>query len=216
MYQPRAFEETRIAVLHDLIRRYPLATLVTTGPDGPEADHIPLHLAHDGSFCGVLQGHVARANPIWQNASKGEVLVIFHGPQRYISPSWYATKTETGKVVPTWNYVVVHAHGPLLVHDDPAWVRAQMEILTQAQESGFAQPWGVSDAPADFTERLIQQVVGMEIPISRLIGKWKVSQNQPLHNRHSVIAHLQQDEHPFSREMAELIRFTLENGEALP
>jgi len=175
-----------------------------------------MHLPHDGSVYGVLQGHLPGANPIWQSVPKGEMLVIFHRPQRYISPSWYATKTETVKVVPTWNYVVVHAHGPLQIHDDPTWVRAQMETLTQAQESVFARPWGIPDAPADFTKRLIQQVVGLEIPISRLISKWKVSQNQPLQNRHSVIAHLQQEEQPFSREMAELIRLTLQNDEALP
>lgn len=216
MYQPRTFEETRLTVLHDLMRRYPVATLVAAGPDGPEADHIPLYLAYDGSGFGALQGHVARANPIWQKASEGAVLVIFHGPQRYISPSWYATKGETGKVVPTWNYVVVHAYGLLQIRDDAAWVRAQMEALTQGQESPFVPPWGVSDAPVDFTERLIQQVVGIEISISRLMGKWKVSQNQPLANRHSIIAHLEQDEYPFSKDMAELIRLSLPGKEGLP
>lgn len=222
MYRPDHFEEIRPEVLRDLIRRHPLATLVVLGANGLEANHIPLYLssATEGAL-GVLRGHVARANPVWRDImlpnTNTEVLAIFHGPQSYISPSWYVTKAETGKVVPTWNYAVVHAYGPLQVKDDPEWVREQIVALTRQQESGFAAPWSVADAPQEFTERLIQQVVGIEIPISRWVGKWKVSQNQPIRNRDSVIAQLEQQGRPGSDEMAELIRATCKEGrEELP
>lgn len=213
MYCPEAFAEMHPEVLRALIQHYPLATLVSIGANGLEANHIPLYLAPGGGPQPVLQGHVARANPLWREVSPdGEVLVIFQGPQHYISPSWYATKAETGKVVPTWNYAVVHAYGPLHVKDDPAWVRQQMVALTAQQESGFTLPWQVGDAPRDFTERLIQQVVGIEIPISRWMGKWKVSQNQPLCNRDSVVAHLGQQKQPDSGVMAEYVLASLKDG----
>ncbi|MCK9189302.1 FMN-binding negative transcriptional regulator [Acidithiobacillus sp.] len=213
MYCPDPFAETRPEILRALIQRYPLATLVSVGANGLEANHIPLYLAPDEGPQPVLQGHVARANPLWREVSPdNEVLVIFQGPQHYISPSWYATKAETGKVVPTWNYAVVHAYGRLHVRDDPAWVRQQMVALTAQQENGFTLPWRVEDAPQDFTERLIQQVVGIEIPISRWVGKWKVSQNQPLCNRDSVVAHLAQQKQPDSEAMAEYVLVGLKGG----
>ncbi|WP_230959322.1 FMN-binding negative transcriptional regulator, partial [Acidithiobacillus ferrooxidans] len=156
--------------------------------------------------CGTRQSPVARG------ASDDEVLVIFQGPQHYISPSWYATKAETGKVVPTWNYAVVHAYGPLQVRDDSAWVRQQMVALTAQQENGFTLPWQVEDAPQDFTERLIQQVGGIEISISRWMGKWKISQNQPVGNRDSVVAHLEQQKQIDSGSMAEYVLASLKDG----
>ncbi len=214
MYRPDHFEEIRPEVLRDLIRRHPLATLVTLGANGLEANHIPLYLSSvtEGAL-DVLQGHVARANPVWRDMLPNtEALAIFHGLQSYISPSWYETKAETGKVVPTWNYAVVHAYGPLQVKDDPEWVREQMVALTRQEESGFAVPWSVADAPQEFTDRLIQHVVGIEIPISRWVGKWKVSQNQPLRNCDSVIAQLEQQGRPDSDEMAELVRATCKDG----
>ena len=213
MYCPDPFAETRPEILRALIQRYPLATLVSMGANGLEANHIPLYLAPGEGPQLVLQGHVARANPLWRETPPdGEVLAIFQGPQHYISPSWYATKAETGKVVPTWNYAVVHAYGPLHVKDDPAWVRQQMVALTAQQENGFTLPWRVEDAPQDFTERLIQQVVGIEIPISRWVGKWKVSQNQPVGNRDSVVAHLEQQNQPGSGAMAEYVLNCLKDG----
>lgn len=214
MYRPDHFEEIRPEALRDLIRRHPLATLVTLGANGLEANHIPLYLSSvtEGAL-DVLQGHVTRANPVWRDMLPNtEALAIFHGLQSYISPSWYETKAETGKVVPTWNYAVVHAYGPLQVKDDPEWVREQMVALTRQEESGFAVPWSVADAPQEFTDRLIQQVVGIEIPISRWVGKWKASQNQPLRNRDSVIAQLEQQGRPDSDEMAELVRATCKDG----
>ncbi|MBU2784907.1 FMN-binding negative transcriptional regulator [Acidithiobacillus ferriphilus] len=212
MYCPDPFAETRPEILRALIQRYPLATLVSMGGNGLEANHIPLYLAPGEGPQPVLQGHVARANPLWREVPPDDdVLVIFQGPQHYISPSWYATKAETGKVVPTWNYAVVHAHGPLQVRDDPDWVRQQMVALTAQQENDFTLPWQVDDAPQDFTERLIGQVVGIEIPISRWMGKWKVSQNQPPCNRDSVVAHLARQKQPDSGVMAEYVQTSLKD-----
>ena len=178
MYLPSHFEETRPEVLHALLRSHPLATLVTQTAQGLEANHIPLYvrLLADGSAS--LVGHVARANPIWRETDWSvPVLAVFQGPQHYISPGWYATKQEHGKVVPTWNYAVVHARGTLQVRDDAAWILQQMKELTAQQESAMSHPWRVEDAPADYTERLLAAVVGIEIPMVTLTGKWKVSQN---------------------------------------
>jgi transcriptional regulator len=191
MYIPNQFAQPDIAVLHELVRNHPLATLITLGENGVEANHIPLHLTLTSETQGVLRGHVARANPMWQNyAADKESLAIFHGANSYISPSWYATKQETSKVVPTWNYAVVHVYGNLKVIDDAAWIRSQLEALTHANEAAFAHPWAVSDAPEDFTEKLIEAIVGIELVITRLTGKWKVSQNQPLQNQNSLMTEL--------------------------
>jgi len=188
MYIPSQFEQPDIEVMHELIRNRQLATLVTLGANGINANHIPLHFSPTPEPFGVLRGHIARANPLWRDlASDVETLAIFHGPDAYISPSWYATKQESGKVAPTWNYAVVHAYGSLRVIDDAAWVRTQLEALTQHNEADFPEPWAVSDAPEDFTEKLIEGVIGIEMVITRLIGKWKVSQNQPPQNQRSVI-----------------------------
>lgn len=206
MYSPAHFDESRLEILHGLMHAHPLATLVTLSADGLTANHIPLHLQADGSTFGKLVGHVARANPLWQNPDPScEVLVIFQGPNAYITPSWYATKQDSGKVVPTWNYAVVHAHGPLVVKDDPQWVRAQLQSMTAQHEASRADPWAVADAPREFTDRLVQAIVGIEIPITRLQGKWKVSQNQPAQNRASVIAGLTEQGHGGSADMAALV-----------
>lgn len=188
MYLPQHFEMSRVDVMHALIRARPLAALVTLTANGLVADHIPLLFAPGPTPDGSLHGHVARANPLWREFDKDhEVLAIFQGPDSYVSPSWYATKKETGKVVPTWNYAVVHARGTLRVIDEAGWIRAQIEALTTQNEAALARPWSVADAPRDYTEKLIAAVVGIEIRITRLTGKWKVSQNQPLKNQASVI-----------------------------
>jgi len=188
MYTPNQFSETRLEVLHSLIRSKPLATLVTLDADGLVANHIPLYLRLDGSPRGTLVGHVARANPLWRDTDTAtQVLAIFQGPDAYISPSWYATKQEHGKVVPTWNYAVVQARGTLTVMDDPVWIRAQLLDLTHQQEAAFAKPWAVDDAPRDYTDKMLAALVGIEIPISQLTGKWKVSQNQPPVNQAGVV-----------------------------
>jgi transcriptional regulator len=193
MYLPSHFEETRTEVLHTLLRTHPLATLVTQTARGLEANHIPLYLRVHGDGATSLVGHVARSNPIWKETNFAvPVLAIFQGPQHYISPSWYATKQEHGKVVPTWNYAVVHARGTLQVRDDAVWIFQQMKELTAQQESTLEHPWHVEDAPADYTERMVSAVVGIEIPVTTLIGKWKVSQNQPPANQATVVQALQQ------------------------
>ena len=207
MYIPPQFEQPNIDVMHELIRKRPLATLVTLGSEGIDANHIPLHLSLTPEPFGVLRGHVARSNPIWSDLDSDiEVLAIFHGPDAYISPSWYATKLKTGKVVPTWNYTVVHAYGSLRIIDDAAWVRTQLEALTNYNEAVFSEPWAVSDAPVDFTEKLIAAVVGIEMTITRLSGKWKVSQNQPPQNQNSVIQGLNASGQAEAIAMAGLVK----------
>ncbi len=206
MYCPEIFAEQRPEVLQALVQDHPLAILVTRDGERLEANHIPLLLSVDAGSMS-LHGHLARANPLWRDQpADGEVLVIFQGPQLYISPSWYATKKETGRVVPTWNYIVAHVYGSLQIHDDPAWIRQQMGSLTAQQEASLAEPWQVADAPRDFTERLIQQVTGIEIPITRWLGKWKVSQNQPGENQESIWENLKALGEPQSQAMAGAVR----------
>ncbi|HUD24777.1 MAG TPA: FMN-binding negative transcriptional regulator [Burkholderiaceae bacterium] len=191
MYVPQHFQETRVEVLHELIRAHPLATVVTLAAGGINANHIPLLLALAPDGSGTLRGHVARANPMWSDrVEQVEALAIFQGPHAYVSPSWYPAKREHGKVVPTWNYVVVHAHGPLRVIDDPAWLRGQLESLVARHEALSASPWSISDAPDEFITRMIESIVGFEITVSRLVGKWKVSQNQTGANRAGAVAGL--------------------------
>lgn len=180
--------------------------MVSLGNDGLEANHIPLYLTFGQGSQMVLQGHVARANPLWREASPdSEMLVIFQGPQHYISPSWYVTKAENGKVVPTWNYAIVHAYGPLKINENPDWIRQQMAALTDQQEQNLPQPWHVDDAPPEFTEQVIQQVVGIEIFVTRWMGKWKVSQNQSAGNRDSVNKNLRLQNQPDSAAMSQCI-----------
>jgi len=188
MYLPSHFEETRVDVLHQLVRARPLATLVTLGAAGLNANHLPFELDTEPLPNGTLRCHVARANPVWRDYSLGtEALVIFHGPQVYISPSWYETKTQSGEVVPTYNYAVVHAYGTLRIIQDRAWLRGLVTRLTERFESASAAPWQVSDAPEDFIEKQLGAIVGIEIAVTRLAGKWKVSQNRPALDRAGVV-----------------------------
>lgn len=207
MYLPKHFAETRVEVLHQLIREHPFAALVTHGPDGINANHIPFEIDPQPAPFGTLRGHVARANPVWKEAAAGgHVLVIFQGPQSYITPSWYATKQETGKVVPTWNYAMVHAYGAMRAVEDAAWLRALLTKLTNHHESPRSAPWQLTDAPDEFIERQMKAIVGIEIPLTRLIGKWKVSQNRPAVDRDGVIAGLTQNGDASSLAMAGLVR----------
>jgi transcriptional regulator len=207
MYVPKHFEVTDVKVIHDLIRNYPLATIVTLSTNGLNANHIPLHLSVLPEPYGTLQGHVARSNPILDDINTGqETLAIFHGPNTYITPSWYQTKNESGKVVPTWNYIVVHAYGNLRIIDNPEWLHAQLEALTAQNEAQFPEPWAVTDAPVEFTEKLFESIVGIEMKITKLVGKWKVSQNQPPQNRESVIDGLNKDKQLGASKMAELVK----------
>jgi transcriptional regulator len=208
MYNPAHFEETRSEVLHALVASHSLGTLVTLNAGGLDANHIPFELAPADGPLGTLRAHVARANPVWKSHAAGlEVLVIFQGPQAYITPSWYReTKPATGKVVPTWNYCVVHAHGPMRIIEDRAWLRVQINRLVQRHEGGRAQPWHVTDAPEDFIEQQLAAIVGLEIAIQRIAGKWKVSQNRPPADREGVADGLRQEPHAGAAAMAELVR----------
>lgn len=206
MYIPKHFEQPSVKLMHELMRARPLATLVTLASGGLEANHIPLHLMDAPTPFGTLSGHVARANPLWRDFAKDiEVLAIFHGPDAYVTPSWYATKQETGKVAPTWNYAVAHAYGTLRAIDDAGWVREHLETLTDHHEANLPKPWAVSDAPGQFIEETIKTIVGIEIVITQLSGKWKVSQNQPEQNRAGVIKGLHGCEHRDALAVAALV-----------
>ena len=199
MYVPQHFTETRLPVLHGLMRAQPLAAIVTLGSSGLTANHIPLELDADEPPFGILRGHVARANPMWRDYSaEAGALAIFQGPQAYITPSWYAEKRASGKVVPTWNYAVVHASGPLRIIDDPAWVRGLVERLTQRMEAPRTAPWSVADAPRDYVESQLRAIVGIEITIATLTGKWKVSQNRPAADRESIARELGESGDPLA------------------
>ena len=169
MYVPDHFREDRPEVLHDAVRRIGFATLVT---QGLEANHLPMLLGD-----GVLRGHVARANPVWK-AGACEALAIFLGPHAYVSPSWYPSKAETGKAVPTWNYIAVHARGRMRWMDDAEWLRAHVGQLSATHEAGRDVPWMISDAPAGYIDSMLRGIVGFELSIQMLEGKWKLSQNR--------------------------------------
>lgn len=206
MYQVDAFREERVDVMHALMRNHRLATLVTVHDGAPEANHLPLLIDPDPAPNGTLRGHVARANPLWRQAhGDREVLAIFQGPQVYVTPSWYPSKRETGQVVPTWNYAVVHAYGPLIVRDGRDWLRDLVTRLTDQQEAALPQPWRVDDAPADYLDRMLGAIVGIEIPVHRLVGKWKVSQNRSDADRIAVAQGLGQLDDAQAQAMADLV-----------
>lgn len=193
MYLPKHFEETSQQLLFDLIKAHPLATVITLSDSGLNANHIPLMIAENESGERVLRGHVARANPILDDIRLSpSTLLVFQGDEHYITPSWYATKKETEKVVPTWNYVVVHVRGKMRVVEDAAWLHKQLNDLTVQQESSRDQPWSLSDAPPEFIEQIKKAIVGFEVQIESVAGKWKVSQNQPPVNRESVAEGLEE------------------------
>lgn len=216
MYVPKYNEENDLAVLHALIRAHPLGAWVTHGADELIANHIPFLLDETRGERGTLMGHVARANPIWNSfSSTVPSVVLFQGPEAYISPSWYPSKQVHGKTVPTWNYAVVHAHGMPRIVEDHAWLLDHLNRLTNTHEADQPVPWKVADAPADFTERLLDMIVGIEIPIARLIGKWKVSQNRPEADKRGVIAGLAARDDLHAREMASLVRAHVASDEAV-
>ncbi len=187
MYQPPQFREDRLEIQHELIRAHPLGLLVSAGPRGLMANQIPFLIDPGSPELGTLRCHLARANEQWRElAVVDECMVVFQGPQAYVTPSWYATTRDTGKVVPTWNYVTVHAWGHPRVIDDTTWLRKQIDDLTHSRERSRSAPWKVDDAPADFIASQIKGIVGVEIPISRIEGKWKVSQNRPEPDRIGV------------------------------
>ena len=192
MYVPPLFKEDRIDILHAAIREGGLATLVTLTPDGLIASHVPMLLDPEPAPYGALIGHLARPNPQARGAT-GEALAIFHGPEAYVSPSWYATKQRDGKVVPTWNYVAIHAYGSIEFFTDPDRLLEVVTRLTERQEARRRDPWAVTDAPADFVAGMLKGIVGFSLPISRIDGKWKMSQNRPVEDRAGVVAGLAAD-----------------------
>ena len=188
MYVPPAFAETRIDVLQGAMRRTGLANLVTVGTAGLLASPLPMMLDAAAGPYGTLYGHLARANPQWQDTPTADGLAIFMGPDAYVSPGWYATKRETGKVVPTWNYITVHAAGPVSFFEDVDELLDVVTRLTDRHEEGRAAPWAVSDAPAPFVAGQLKGIVGFRMPIRTLQGKWKLSQNRPPADRAGVAA----------------------------
>ena len=207
MYLPKHFEETRVEVLHGLIHSDPLGALVTLTPGGLDANHLPFEVDPEPAPFGTLRGHVARANPLWRDFSRDvEALVIFQGPGTYVSPAWYPTKQDTGKVVPTWNYAVVHAHGMLRVIDDHAWLRDSVTKLTNRHEAPRRDPWKVTDAPADYIDKQLGAIIGLELPITRLVGKWKMSQNRPAPDREGVVDGLRREGGDSGEAIVDLIR----------
>jgi transcriptional regulator len=189
MYLPAHFSEARPAVLRAFVRDHPLGLLVTQSRGGDiDANSIPFILDADGDAPGVLRAHVARANPVWTTArDDDDALVVFQGPHGYVSPAWYPSKAEHGKVVPTWNYLMVQARGRLRAIDDRAWLRHFVTRLTDRHESGRAAPWAVGDAPGDFIDTMLGAIVGIELTLSSLLGKWKVSQNRGDADRAGVV-----------------------------
>nr|WP_298686665.1 FMN-binding negative transcriptional regulator [uncultured Dongia sp.] len=179
MYVPRHFVEPRTEVLHNLIKENPLGVLITNGESGLDANHIPFELSSDQAPLGVLHCHVARANPVWQDIATGdEVLVVFRAAHAYISPNWYPSKQEFHKQVPTWNYMVAHAHGRATIRDDERYVRTLVARLTRTHESKQPTPWKMGDSPKEFIDAMVKAIVGIEIEITRLVGKSKLSQNK--------------------------------------
>ncbi len=188
MYVPDNFREDRPDVLHDAMRRIGFATLVTQGLD---ANHLPMLLDAKAERS-VLRGHVARANPVWKSGA-GESLAIFLGPHAYVSPNWYPSKAETGKAVPTWNYITVHARGTIAWIQDGDWLRAHVGALSATHETGRENPWAITDAPASYVDGLLRAIVGFELTVTKLEGKWKLSQNREAADRAGVSEGLLRD-----------------------
>lgn len=206
MYIPKHHEETDTRVLQSLVRAHPLGAWATQGDGELIVNHIPFLLDASRGDLGTLVGHVARANDIWQAFSRTvPSVVIFQGAESYITPSWYPSKRAHGKAVPTWNYVVVHAHGLPAVIDDKQWLFEHLNELTTTHEADRPLPWSIADAPAEFTERMVESIVGIEIPISKLVGKWKVSQNKSDSDKLGVVAGLLEKGDPQSGDMAVLV-----------
>lgn len=207
MYTPNSFAESDLPTLFDYLDAHPLGILVSAAPDQLAATHMPFLLDRSAGPRGTLLGHMARANAQSKPGSSAgtDALVIFTGPDAYITPDWYATKRETGRVVPTWNYVAVHAYGTLRLHDDPEFLREHLERLTHRHEAGRANPWHVSDAPADHIAQQVKAIVAISVQIDRLEGKWKMSQNRDDADIAGVIDGLNSSPVARDREVASLV-----------
>ena len=207
MYQPEHFRIAETNALHEVMRAHPLAQLVTAGPGGLMANPVPFITHGDEGEHGVLRAHLARPNLQWREIEAGaEVLVIFQGHEGYVTPSWYASKREHGKVVPTWNYVIVQVRGRAIVRPDAEWLRTQVGAMTDTHEAGRSHPWAVGDAPESYIDMQLRAIVGLEIEIRDIRGKWKVSQNRPIPDREGVAAGLGSSAQEDERLMAGLVR----------
>jgi transcriptional regulator len=215
MYLPHYFEETCIDELHRLIAAHPLSTLAITVDGELMVNHIPMLIdSEDGEF-GTLRAHIARTNPLWQQLHGAtNAVAIFQGEQSYISPNWYPSKQETGKQVPTWNYAVVHAHGKPRFIDDASWLYKHLEEMTDAQEAGQKLPWKISDAPREFIDKLTNAIVGIEFPITRISGKWKMSQDEIRADQLGVVSNLQARNDQASLTIAGMVAQRMESDEA--
>ncbi len=208
MYTPSHFDENRPQLLHGLMAQYPLATLVAATGNGIEANHIPLIFEPKAGSPGSLKGHIARGNSLWRDVKAGAgVLAVFQGASHYISPNWYPSKREHGKVVPTWNYTVVHARGRIAWIHDTAWLRVFLEELTNRHERPYASRWQLSDAPPDYIEQMLTAIVGFEIELESLTGKWKLSQNRNAADRAGVVSTLASFTDAPAHEMAALVAY---------
>ena len=212
MHIPKQFKQEDKAKIKTLIADYPLAALIFKNANGLEANHIPLQLTQTNDQEWTLIGHIARGNPMWKNVEdKADILVIFQGPQSYITPNWYPTKQEHKKVVPTWNYAAIHIHGALSFIHETQWKIDMLNSLTNQMEADQAKPWQLSDAPEDYVEKQLNAIVGIEISVNQIEGKWKLSQNQPEQNRMGVIQGLSQSERLEAQAMSKVMNQNQDN-----
>ena len=206
MHIPKTFRQEDPQRLNEIIRQYPFATLITHSDSGPEANHIPFVLTQSNGK-DVLLGHIAKVNPLWKEvADRSSVLVIFHGPNCYVSPNFYPTKQENGRAVPTWNYVAVHVRGELSFKHDEEWNLQMIDRLTKQHEAERPEPWSIADAPEKYTRGMLRGIVGLEIEIASIRAQWKVSQNQPQQNRRGVVAGLSDEANEGAQRIAELVQ----------
>lgn len=215
MYLNTAFAERRVEVLHEHIRSHPLGALVTIVDGRIAIDHMPFLLSSEGGKRGTLYGHIPRANSVWRALDgTSEAVIVFQGPESYISPSWYASKREHGRVVPTWNYTVVHAHGNPRAIDDPGWILAHLNELTEMHEAARPNAWSVADAPPEYVAAMVRRLVGVEMPIEDLVGKWKLGQNRPEADRRGVAEGLRARGDAAASAMERLVSNALEEATA--
>ncbi len=206
MYLPKHFEAPNQQAIDELIATHPLATLILATPLGPQVEHLPLLMTSTAPETRVLQGHLARANPLCEHlATPQSAIAVFHGPAAYVSPGWYPSKARQPRVVPTWNYAVVHVRGMLTAKHDSDWLHALIRALTDREEARRTDPWAVTDAPADYIERLTELIVGVELTIEEVSGKWKLSQNRPVEDRAGVRSGLTESGDPASMRLAALM-----------
>ena len=217
MYLPAHFNESRPEVMHALMRAHPLCTLVTLCGSGLVANHLPMQTLDEPKPLGCIRGHIARANPLWRDyRAETQALAVFQGPQAYISPSFYPSKAETGEVVPTWNYAVVHASGTLRFIQDAGWLRNFVAGLTATHEASRSLPWKIDDAPAPYIDKMLSLIVGFEFSIAALSGKWKASQNRSQADREGVMRNLQNADDADSHEMAAMLNAGLARTSGSP